>query len=299
MKILRTPDERFVNLPDYDFAPNYIEISNGLRVHYVDAGEKSAPIVLLLHGEPTWSYLYRFMIPPIVAAGFRAIAPDLIGFGRSDKPGDIADYSYKKMVGWTTEWLVKMDLRAVNLFCQDWGSLIGLRVAAENEARFARIVLSNGALPAGDIGKIPMAFKLWKAFAKNSPWFPIGKIVSKGTVRGLSENEIRAYDAPFPDQSYKAGTRALPLLVPIDGDNPAVADNLAARETLKKWHKPFLTAFSDKDPITKNADGWFRENVPGAKNFEHPTIHNGGHFVQEDCGGELARVTIEFINRTS
>lgn len=299
MKILRTPDNCFANLEDFPCAPNYAKIGDGLRVAYIDEGDKTAPPVLLMHGEPTWSYLYRFMILPLVRDGFRVLAPDLIGFGRSDKPSEIADYSYRRMVAWMTEWLFKMNLPPVNLFCQDWGSLIGLRIAAENEEKFARIVLSNGGLPVAETSKIPKTFKLWKTFAKHSPWFPIGKIVGKGTARALSESEIAAYDAPFPDATYKAGARAMPLLVPVAPDNPAVADNRRAREIYQKWTKPFLTAFSDKDPITRGADRWFRENVPGAKNLEHPIIKNAGHFVQEDAGEELARLMTELIRRTS
>ncbi len=255
MKILRTPDERFLNLPGYDFEAHYTDVGD-MRMHYVDEGPVDADPVLLLHGEPSWSYLYRTMIPPLVEGGHRAIAPDLIGFGKSDKPVAQNDYSYEKHVAWIKQFIKKLNLRNITLVCQNWGSLIGLRLAAENEDRFDRIVLANGGLPTGD-GKMPPVFRIWRAFARFSPWFPIGRIVQSGTVSELSPEIVAAYDAPFPDSTYKAGTRAFPRLVPTATDDPAAPANRAAWEVFRNWRKPFLTAFSNRDPITRGLDKAF------------------------------------------
>ncbi len=295
MNILRTPDDRFDNLPDYDFEPNYVDIG-GLRMHYVDEGSRDAHPVLMLHGEPSWSYLYRHMIRPIADAGFRAVVPDLIGFGRSDKPSRQSDYSYLDHVTWMQKFLEALDLHEITLVCQDWGSLIGLRLAAENERRFAMIVLANGGLPTGD-QLMPKAFRIWRAFARFSPWFPIGRIIQSGTVEDLSPEVMAAYDAPFPSRAYKAGARAFPMLVPTSPDDPAAAANRDAWEALRNWRKPFLTAFSNRDPITRGGARAFRESVPGAVDQPHTTIRNAGHFLQEERGPELARVVIDFVNR--
>lgn len=294
MKILRTPEERFQNLPGYDFEARYIDIGD-IRMHYVDEGRGDAEPVLLLHGEPSWSYLYRTMIPPIAAAGFRAIAPDLIGFGKSDKPAAQDDYSYESHVAWMKQFIEVLDLRNITLVCQDWGSLIGLRLTAENQARFDRIVLANGGLPTGG-QNMPLAFRIWRAFARWSPWFPIGRIIQMATVSRLSPEVVRAYDAPFPDSSYKAGTRAFPRLVPTTPDDPAAPANRAAWDVFRNWEKPFLTSFSDGDPITRGLDRAFVERVPGAKNQPHTTIMGAGHFLQEEKGPEFAQVVIDFIN---
>ena len=293
MKILRTPDERFQNLPDYPFAPHYVEVDD-MRMHFVDEGSPDADPVLLLHGEPSWSFLYRHMIPPIVGASLRAIAPDLIGFGKSDKPAAQGDYSYEKHVAWMKRFLEIRDLRNITLVCQDWGSLIGLRLAAENEERFDRIVLANGGLPTGD-GKMSAVFRIWRAFARFSPWFPIGRIVQSGTVSELSPDIVAAYDAPFPDATYKAGTRAFPKLVPTTQNDPAAPANRAAWDVFGSWQKPFLTAFSNRDPITRGLDKAFVDRVPGAKNQPHTSIRNAGHFLQEEKGLELASIVIDFI----
>jgi len=293
MKVLRTPDDRFQNLPDYNFAPHYLDI-DALRIHYIDEGPADAPPVLLLHGEPSWSYLYRHMIPPIASAGLRAVAPDLIGFGKSDKPAAQIDYSYEMHVSWMKQFLETLELTNITLVCQDWGSLIGLRLAAENEERFDRIVLANGGLPTGD-QEMPKAFRIWRAFARFSPWFPIGRIVQSGTVSVLNPEVIAAYDAPFLDSTYKAGARAFPKLVPAAPDDPAAPANRAAWEVFRNWRKPFLTAFSNRDPITRGADKAFLQLVPGTKDQPHTVIRNAGHFLQEDKGPELARVVIDFI----
>jgi len=294
MKALRTPDSRFRKLPNYNFGANYVDIG-GLRMHYVDEGPRDADPVLMLHGEPSWSYLYRHMIRPIANAGFRAIAPDLIGFGKSDKPRRSSDYSYLVHVTWMRQFLEKLDLREITLVCQDWGSLIGLRLAAENEQRFAMIVLANGGLPTGD-QQMPKVFRLWRAFARFSPWFPIGRIVQSGTIAELPPEVVAAYDAPFPSRAYKAGARAFPMLVPTTPNDPASAANRAAWKVFASWQKPFLTAFSNRDPITRGGDRLFQKKVPGALRQPHTTIMNAGHFLQEDQGPELAQVVIDFVN---
>ncbi len=292
MQTLRTPDSRFENLPDYGFAPNYVDV-DGLRMHYVDQGPKSGALVLLLHGEPSWSYLYRHMIPPLQDAGFRVIAPDLIGFGKSDKPAHESDYSYASHVAWMTRFIEALDLRDITLFCQDWGSLIGLRVAAENEVRFARVALGNGGLPTGD-QTMPRAFRIWQNFARFSPWFPIGRILQSATVTELPDDVVAAYDAPFPSGRYKAGARAFPMLVPTRPDDPASAANRSAWEVFKRWEKPFLTCFSNRDPITRGGEKIWQASVPGAAAIEHVKIRNAGHFLQEDKGPELAAMLIRF-----
>jgi len=294
VKILRTPDDRFADLPDFPYAPHYTEI-DGLRIHHVEAG--TGPVVLLLHGEPTWSYLYRKMIPPLAAAGCRAVAPDLVGFGRSDKPGAIDDYSYAGHVAWMWQWMEAHDLRDVTLFGQDWGSLIGLRLAAEHPERFARIVIGNGFLPTAD-RKTPVAFRLWRAFARYSPLFPIGRIVNSGSYSKLSPEVIAAYDAPFPSDAHKAGARALPRLVPTEADDPAVPANRKAWDVLGRWEKPFLTAFGKKDPILGWADRILQKHIPGAQGQPHRDLQRASHFVQEDAGQELADIIIEFMRAT-
>ena len=283
MKILRTPDAAFDCLRDFPFAPHYREITDRtsgarLRIHYIDEGPRDAPVVLMMHGEPTWCYLYRHMIAPVVAAGFRVVAPDLVGFGRSDKPAAPSDYSYAAHVGWMRQWLEALDLTGITLACQDWGSLVGLRLAAEMPERFDSVVLSNGGLPEG--GPAPRAFTIWRAFSQWSPFFPIGKIIAMGTKRKLSPVEIAAYDAPFPDARYKAGARMFPNLVPFAG-NPAVPDQQRAWTVFDRWDKPFLCCFSDGDPITRGGESRFIDRVPGTAGQPHRTLL-GGHFIQED-----------------
>ena len=293
MNALRTPDSRFENLPGYAFAPHWHTLAGGLRMHYVDEGPRDAPAVLMLHGEPSWSYLYRKMIPLFAATGLRAIAPDLIGFGKSDKPSRMAEYSYQGHVDWLAQWLIALDLKHLTLVCQDWGSLLGLRLAAEHGERFDRIVVANGFLPTAD-RSVPAAFRIWRAFAQYSPWFPIGRIVNAGCVDKLSPAEIAAYDAPFPDSSYKAGARAFPRLVPTDPGDPAVPANRAAWKKLGEWNKPFLTLFGAGDPILGRADKPLLEHVPGSKGQPHARLR-GGHFIQEDQGPELAKRIVEWM----
>jgi haloalkane dehalogenase len=293
MKTVRTPDERFEDLPDYNFEPHFANV-DGLRMHYVDEGREDGDPVLLLHGEPSWSYLYRYMIPPLAEAGFRVVAPDLIGFGKSDKPVVKSDYSYAGHVAWMCGFIELLDITHITLFCQDWGSLIGLRVAAENEHRFAGIVLANGGLPTGD-QTMPDAFMKWRSFALHSPYFPIGKIIQKGTTTKLRDEVVAAYDAPFPSRRFKAGARMFPALVPVRPDDPASEANRRAWNAFGRWEKPFLTAFSDKDPITRGGDRVWQKHVPGATGQHHVTIEDAGHFLQEDKGEQLANLTIEFI----
>jgi haloalkane dehalogenase len=301
VKVLRTPDSRFEGLPGYSFAPHYLDVADGeggtLRVHYVDEGAKGGEIVLCLHGEPSWSYLYRKMIPVFVAAGQRVIAPDLVGFGRSDKPAARSDYTYARHVAWMTALIEELDLKDMTLVCQDWGGLIGLRMAAENPERFLRIVAANTFLPTGDRAPGP-AFVAWQKFSQETPEFPIGGIISGAATTTLSPEVIAAYDAPFPDESYKAGARQFPMLVPISPDDPAAEANRRAWEVLSRFEKPFLTAFSDQDPITRGADKILQRSIPGAKDQPHTTIEGGGHFLQEDRGEELAQVVNAFIAQT-
>jgi len=326
IEFIRTPDERFENLPGYNFSPHYIEIE-GLRIHYVDEGDGNAKPVLLMHGEPTWSYLYRKMIPPIANAGHRVIAPDLMGFGRSDKPIHQEDYTYKKHVDIITEFVKKLDLKGITLFCQDWGSLVGLMVVANVPDRFDRIIASNADLPyvkanakqaqqmfnkwvseadpyvfslaekdKFDSGFGPNAsFIRWVAYALKAPELAIGDLIQKNTVIKLNDEEIAAYEAPFPDERYKAGARVFPSL----GITHLEANMKAWREVFNVWEKPFLTAYGEHELVSRGADKKFQKYVPGAKNQPHVTIKDATHFIQEDKGEELAQLTIDFIARTS
>ncbi|MGQ0825513.1 MAG: haloalkane dehalogenase [Actinomycetota bacterium] len=294
MQTLRTPDHRFANLPDFSFAPNYVTVDD-LRIHYLDEGPRDGDVVLLMHGEPSWCFLYRTMIPVLVGAGLRCIAPDLVGFGRSDKPTERSDYTYERHVGWMHAALFdQLDLQDVSLVCQDWGGLIGLRLVGENPGRFARVVTANTFLPTGDASP-GEAFLAWQKFSQETPQFPVGRIVNGGCTTNLGEEVIAAYDAPFPDDSYAAGARQFPMLVPSTPEDPASGANRAAWDVLRKFEKPFLTAFSDQDPITRGADRVFQREVPGCEGQPHTTIIGGGHFLQEDCGEELARVVASFV----
>lgn len=308
--VFRTPDERFENLPGYPFEPNYMDV-RGLRVHYVDEGPKDAEPVLLLHGEPSWSYLYRKMIPIVVEAGYRAIAPDLIGFGKSDKPAKREDYSYQMEVDVMTELVKRLDLKNITLFCQDWGGLVGLRIAAENEERFARIIAANTGLPAGNgpdgmlIGQqwtepdpnasldLGSGFMAWLQYSQSVPELPIGDVVQAGTLSELPPEIVAAYDAPFPDKRYKAGARVLPALVMSQQKT-----NQRAWAVFEQWEKPFLTAFSDSDPVTGGGAANFQNRIPGAKDQPHTVIKNASHFLQEDKGEELGKLIVDFIAAT-
>ena len=298
MNVLRTPDDRFASLPDFAFEPHYLEVGDGLRVHYLDEGPADAAPILLLHGEPSWSFLYRKMIPVLVEAGHRCIAPDLVGFGRSDKPAEQDDYTYQRHVDWMSDVVFdQLDLRDITLFVQDWGGLIGLRLVAADPDRFARIVVANTGLPTGD--RPPNdAFLAWQKFARESSSFPIGGIISGGCATKLSEEVVAAYDAPFPDDTYKAGARKFPTLVPTSPDDPAHDANTAAWDVLRAFDKPVLCAFSDSDPVTKGGERQFIGHMPGTKGQPHTTIEGAGHFLQEDKGEEVARVLADFITKT-
>jgi haloalkane dehalogenase len=299
MDALRTPDDRFADLPGFAFAPNYVEVPSGdegtLRVHYLDEGPRDAPVVLLMHGEPSWSFLYRKMIPVLTAAGLRSIAPDLVGFGRSDKPTERTDYTYARHVEWMRAALFDaLDLRDVTLVGQDWGGLVGLRLVGEHPDRFARVVAANTFLPTGDAPPGD-AFLAWQRFSQTVEQFPVGFIINTGCTTDLTEDLVAAYDAPFPDETFKAGARQFPMLVPTSSDDPAAAANRAAWAVLRAFDRPFLTAFSDEDAITRGGDRVFQRDEPGCAGQPHTTITGGGHFLQEDRGEELARVVATFV----
>ena len=301
MNVLRTPDERFSGLPGYDYDPRYAEVPTGdgtssLRVHYLDEGSPdAAETVVLMHGEPSWSFLYRRMVTPLADAGFRVVVPDLVGFGRSDKPAARSDYTYARHVEWMRAALFdRLGLSGVTILGQDWGGLVGLRLVAEHPDRFRRVVAANTGLPTGDV-PLGDAFMSWQRFSQETPELPVARIVGSGCTSKLAPDVLAAYDAPFPDESYKEGARQFPILVPTKPDDPAAAANRRAWEVLEKFEKPFLCAYSDADPITRGADQQFLERVPGTKGQSHTTITGGGHFLQEDCGPELAAVVIDFI----
>jgi haloalkane dehalogenase len=299
MDALRTPDTRFEGLPGFDFAPHYAEVAGHdggpLRVHYLDEGPAHAPTVVLMHGEPSWCYLYRHMIPVLTAAGLRAVAPDLVGFGRSDKPSQLEDYTYERHVEWMRSLMFDaLDLHEVTLVGQDWGGLIGLRLVAEHPERFARVVAANTFLPTGD-GQPSEAFLNWRRFSQEVDPFPAGTIVNFGCTTELAPEVVSAYDAPFPDSTYVAGARQFPLLVPNSPDDPAAAANRAAWKVLEQFDKPFLCAFSDGDPIMRGLDAPLLERIPGTAGQPHTTIAGGGHFLQEDRGPELAQVVVGFV----
>lgn len=299
MQVLRTPEARFEGLKDYPFSPNYLQVGAGeaLRMHYLDEGPADAAPVLCMHGEPTWSYLYRHMIPVFTVAGHRVIAPDLIGFGKSDKPAERSDYTYQAHVDWMREAVEQLDLTGITLVCQDWGGLIGLRLWAAMPDRFARVVVANTALPTGD-HPMGAAFEGWRAYSQAADPFHAGRIVFGGTVSKLDAEEVAAYAAPFPDESYMAGAREFPMLVPDSPDNPASAPNRQAWEVLRGLDTPVLTAFGADDKIMAGVDRVFQK-LPGAQGQPHVVLPGAGHFLQEDVGPELARLTCEFIERTS
>jgi haloalkane dehalogenase len=299
MQVLRTPDDRFANLPDFPFAPHYETIRDAsgvdLRIAYIDEGPRDAAPVLLMHGEPAWSYLYRGIIAPLKGR-HRVVAPDLVGFGRSDKPAEKTDYSYEKHVAWMSAWLVALDLKDITLFCQDWGGLIGLRLVAAFPERFARVIVANTGLPTGT--GMSEGFNSWLTMSQTIPVFPAGMIVNMGTVRELSPEEIAAFDAPYPDETYKSAARVFPTFVPVTPEHPSVAENKAAWQVLEAFDKPFLTAFSDGDPVTKGGDVPFQQRVPGATGQKHTVVEGGGHFLQNDKPVEIAALIDGFIVET-
>ncbi|MBO0930983.1 haloalkane dehalogenase [Fibrella aquatilis] len=293
MTILHTPPDRFANLPGYPFTPHYLTVGKDLQLHYLDEGDPTAAPVLLLHGEPTWSYLYRKMIPILVGAGHRVIAPDLIGFGKSDKIVEAEAYSYQSHIDWLTSFIQQLDLQHITLVCQDWGGLLGLRLAAENESRFARICAANTGLPTGDQPPSE-AFLQWQTFSQTIASLPIGQLISMGCTTKLPADVVAAYDAPFPDETYKTAARVFPKLVPTRPDDPAAPANRAAWQVLMQWQKPLLTCFSDHDPITAGGDKVMQKLIPGAAGQPHITL-SGGHFLQEDAGEEWARRIVAWM----
>jgi haloalkane dehalogenase len=311
MAVLRTPDSRFQGLEDFPFQPVYTDVDGGalgpLRIAHLDEGPTNGPIILLMHGEPSWSYLYRRMIPPLVAGGFRCVAPDLVGFGRSDKLAEQADYTYERHVDWMAQWFrangfdtaapgIRGQGKGVSLFCQDWGGLIGLRLVAAMPDSFVRVCASNTFLPTGD-GKASDAFEAWRAFSQAVEDFDSGWIVNGGTARGISEGARAAYNAPFPDDRYKAGARCFPMLVVTDPDMPSAAENRAAWKVLEAFDKPFLTLFGAKDFVTLGAEKVLQARIPGAAGQPHRLIADAGHFCQEDAGPEIAAELLAWIGR--
>jgi haloalkane dehalogenase len=290
MDVHRTPDERFADLPGYPFEPNYAEV-NGLRMHYVDEGEGSP--VVCFHGEPSWSYLYRKMLPPLVAAGQRVICPDLAGFGRSDKPTDLGWYSYDRHVEQVTGVLDELDLSGATVVVQDWGGAIGLRWAVEHAERVERLVIMNTGLFTGRVSK---GFLRWQAFAEQNPDLPVGFILQGGTATELAPDVVAAYEAPFPDAASKAGAATFPLLVPTDANSPGAAEMTVVRDELSRWEKPALVAFSDSDPIfpSPKAGQVFVDLIPSAG--EQVVIEGAAHFLQEDRGEQIAAILLEWMS---
>lgn len=332
MEYLRTPDERFASLQDYPFEPRYQAVDDGeggrLRIHFVDEGPAAGDVVLLMHGQPAWSYLYRHMIPPLVAAGFRVLAPDLVGFGRSDKPSRPEDYTYARHVAWISEWLLALDLRDITVFFQDWGSLIGLRLVAAFPERFARVVLANGGLPAGPVpeafatplreayAQLPAVaaselearfkdtsglpgFLYWRKFCADSPeLLDVGALMDgMGSARRIGPEERRAFNAPFPDERFLAGARRFPSLLPLFHDEPEVTENREAWNVLKRFDKPFLLAFADDDPVTASMRQPFLDSVPGCQGMAHRTVAPAGHFLQQDQPAQCVQAILDVCGR--
>lgn len=291
---VRTSDERFANVvADFGYEPNYITV-DGLRMAYVDVGPVNGPVMLLLHGEPTWSYLYRRMIPPLVEAGYRCVAPDLIGFGRSDKPTDRSAYTYSGHVAWMREFIEAIELRTATLFAQDWGGLIGLRLVAEMDGQFDRVAIGNTGLPVGE--SLGEGFDMWCAVSQSMKFMDAGALLQRATqARELTEAEMDAYRAPFPDETFMAGAREFPPLVPITADHGSVAENKAAWQVLQKWDKPFLTLWAPGDPVLGQLHHEFIKRVPGAAGQPHQEFSPGGHFIQDDCGELLAAALIDWM----
>ena len=295
MDVIRTPDGRFDNLPHFPFAPHYVEV-NGLRLHYLDEGE--GEVVLCLHGEPSWSYLYRKMIPPL-AAKHRVVAPDLVGFGRSDKYTDPEAYSFQMHRDVLVAFIETLDLRRITAVVQDWGGLLGLTIATQRPERFSRLVIMNTGLPTG-MFPMPESFMQWRAAAERfGNKLPVGRIIQNGTVTQLPKEVVKAYEAPFPDASYKAGAAVFPLLIPLKPEDPGAAEMSRAQRQLTRWTKPALVLFSDGDPITRGGDALFRRAIPGAKEQPEITIEGAGHFLQEDKGEEIAGHILDFMGRTA
>jgi len=296
VEILKNDPSDFEGLKEWEYKEHFYTLKTeygDMNIHYIDEGSSSENTVLLLHGEPDWGYIYRKFIDPLVAAGARVVVPDLPGFGKSDKLSERSSYTYEKYVNWMETWMKDLELNNITLFGQDWGGLIGLRLVAENEDMFKNVVISNTALPTGDIsaGK---AFEDWKNYAQTVENFHAGGIIKGGTVKGLDQYVIDAYNAPFPDDSYKEAARQFPMLVPVTPDNPSSQKNREAWEMLKNWNKPFLCVFSEQDQIFNGVDKAFTKLIPGCQNQPHKTIQ-GGHFIQEDNPEECIEAILHVL----
>ena len=302
MKVLRTPEKQFDTLIDWPYEPHYSEVPDGdggtLRMHHVESGPSDAPTVLLLHGEPTWGFLYRHIMAGLADAGIRSLVPDQVGFGKSDKPSNQVDYTYERHVVWMQNWLDANTPEDIAFFGQDWGGLIGLRLVAANPKKFSGLVLSNTGLPDGSAAPTE-AFMAWQKFSQTAKDFPIGNIVNGGCLTDLAPEVIDAYNAPFPDDSFKEGARIWPSLVPTSLENPSASSNQKAWETLKNFNKPVICAFSDQDPVTRGGEKAFISAVPGADGQPHTTVENAGHFIQEDQPDQVVRVLIDLIARST
>jgi haloalkane dehalogenase len=302
LQFLTTPEHCFEQIADFSYAPHFLQVDDNeggsLKLHFIDEGPKHANVVLMLHGEPSWAYLYRKMIDPVVAAGYRVIAPDLIGFGKSDKPTEHSDYTYQRHLDWVRQVVIQLNLKDITLVCQDWGGLLGLRLVAEHADLFARVLAANTMLPTGEHAA-SAAFLNWQTFSQQVEVFPVSGIIKGATVLPLSPEVMAAYDAPFPDETFKAGVRQFPLLVPTTPDDPASEANRLAWQSLQQFHKPFITAFSDSDPVTSGGDKIMQKLIPGCQGQAHTTIEKGGHFLQEDQGKQLAEVLLTFMNANS
>lgn len=318
-EVTQTPSAQFDNLPDYDFAPNYTDVL-GYRIHYLDEGPRDGPVVLLMHGQPSWSYLYRHMITGLTARGYRVLAPDLVGFGKSDKPLKTSDYSYQMHLDTMTEFMRQMDVSGVTLFGQDWGGLIGLRMVPNAPDTYARVMISNTGLPAagglkgwlgyplfriavwraGDVQSLDVSdenfsFVNWVAFSRTTDKFDMTNLFQTATHRELSATELSGYAAPFIDETHLAGARAFPYLVPSQlRQNQRIMDEFWA-----KWDKPFLTAFGDSDPVTAGGERIWQKTVPGAQGQPHVIIEGGAHFIQEDQPEKLVELMDAFIKNSS
>jgi haloalkane dehalogenase len=301
MNIIKTPESRFEHLPGYSFQANYINVGDSqqpLLMHYVDYGNEDAPIVLMLHGQPSWSYLYRKMICYAEAHGFRVLAPDLIGFGKSDKFDSQTPYTFANHLIWLERFLKGVKVEQAHLICQDWGGVLGLRLVAAYPQTFAAVVAANTMLPTGDHPPSE-AFMKWQAFSQAVEKFPVGNVIQTGTAKELIPEVIAAYDAPFPTEAHKCGVRKFPMLVPISPDNVESANNRQAWKSLATFNKPFLTAFSDGDPITAGGDKIMQKLIPGCANQAHITLKGGGHFLQEDVGDQLISAAVRFFKGIS
>jgi haloalkane dehalogenase len=300
MRVLRTPDQRFAALEGYSFAPHYTEVRDGdgtpLRIHHVDEGPRDAAPILLMHGNPTWAYLYRKLVPPLVAAGHRVVAVDLVGCGRSDKPAERADYTQARHVAWLAKWLTARDLRDVTLFCQNWGGTLGLHLVAAYPERFARVIAANTGMPLGEGENEFM--KMWVGMMREATEFPMRQMLPAGMTHALTPGEMAAYQAPFPDASYQAGICQFPMLIAVQPDNPGVPDNGAAWEKLGGFEKPFLTLFGAKDPVSKGGEKLLQRHVPGAAGQAHHVFPDASHFIQEDVPDQLVERILTFICRT-